>query len=215
MYPFHKLVLEYRLNSKYPALRPVNVGSVLTRFGCRALVRINRLAVTAKLLLSHQFSFGINGGVQQVILGCTVALQVHPSFVQTYLDLRNAHTLCSRDMVEEELESDIIYHYLLESFRDLYGKNVTPKCYYGEGPDPPPTSCHMSIDGLRQGDAPAIVYFNILVARVYKKQLATMDGRGVLFAVADDLRVLGPPEVIGEIVEAFPKVAWEEAGLTT
>ena len=65
----------------------------------------------------------------------------------------------------------------------------------------------MSIDGLRQGDAPATVYFNILVARVYRKQLATLDGRGVFFAVADDLRVLAPPEVIGEIVEAFPKVA--------
>ena len=73
----------------------------------------------------------------------------------------------------------------------------------------------MSVDGLRQGDAPATVYFNILVARVYRKQLATLDGRGVLFAVSDDLRIQAPPEVIGEIVEAFPKVAWEEAGLTT
>jgi hypothetical protein len=45
------------------------------------------------------------------------------------------------------------------------------------------------------------------VARVHRKQLATLDWRGVLFAVADDLRVLCPPEVIGEIVEAFPKVA--------
>jgi hypothetical protein len=73
----------------------------------------------------------------------------------------------------------------------------------------------MLIDGLRKGNAPAIVYFNILVVQVYIKQLATLDGRGVLFVVADDLRVLGSPEVIGEIVEAFPKVAWEEAGLTT
>jgi hypothetical protein len=47
------------------------------------------------------------------------------------------------------------------------------------------------------------------------KLLATLNGRGVLFAVADDLRVLGSPEVIGEVVEAFPKVVWEEAGLTT
>ena len=73
----------------------------------------------------------------------------------------------------------------------------------------------MSIDGLRRGDAPTTVYLNILVARVYKTQLATLDGRGVLFEVADDLRVLDPLEVIGEIVESFPKVAWEEAGLTT
>jgi hypothetical protein len=150
-----------------------------------------------------------------VILGCTVALQVHPSFVKIDLDLQNAHTFCSRDMVEEELESDIIYHYLLESFRALYGKIVTPQWHYGEGPDRPRTSCHMSIDGLRHADTPATVYFTIQVARVYMKQQATLDGRGVLFAVVDDLRVLGPPEVIGEIVEAFPKVAWEEAGLTT
>ena len=53
---------------------------------------------------------------------------------------------------------------MLESFRALYGKNVTPQWHYGNGPDRPPTSCHMSIEGFRQGDAPATVYFNILVA---------------------------------------------------
>ena len=63
MYPFHKLVLEERIDPKKPALRPVTVGSVLTRFGCRVLVRLNRLAVATQLLLSHQFFFGINGGV--------------------------------------------------------------------------------------------------------------------------------------------------------
>jgi hypothetical protein len=86
---------------------------------------MNRIAVAAQLLLSHKFSFGITGGVQQVILGCTLAIQVHPSFVLIDLDLRNAHTFFSRDMIEEELESDIIYHYLLESFRALYGKTMT------------------------------------------------------------------------------------------
>jgi hypothetical protein len=126
MYLFHKLMLEERIDPKDPALRPVTLGSVLTRFSCRVLVRMSRLAVAAQFLLSHQFSFGINGGVQQVILGCTIALQVHPSFVQIDLDLMNAHTFCSRDRVEEELESEIIYHYLLESFRALYGKTVTP-----------------------------------------------------------------------------------------
>ena len=78
MYPFHKLMLEDRVDPKDPALRPVTVGSVLTRFGCMVLVKMNKIAVAAQLLLSHKFSFGINGGVQQVILGCTIALQVHP-----------------------------------------------------------------------------------------------------------------------------------------
>ena len=138
MYPFHKLMLEDRIDPKYPALRPVTVGSVLTRFGCRVLVRMNRMTVAAQLLLSHLFSFGINGGVQQVILGCTIALQVHPFFVLIDLDLRNAHTFCSRDRVEEELKSDIMYHYLLESFEALYGKRMTPQWHDGDGPDPPP-----------------------------------------------------------------------------
>jgi len=79
----------------------------------------------------------------------------------------------------------------------------------------PPISCHMSIDGLRQGDAPATVFFNILAARIYRKQLATLDGRGVLFVVADDVKIGAPPNVIGEIVDSFADIAWHEAGLTT
>ena len=73
----------------------------------------------------------------------------------------------------------------------------------------------MSIDGLRQGEAPARVYYNILVARVYRKQLALLDGRGVLFAVSNDLSIMAPPTVNREIVEVFPGTAWDEAGLTT
>ena len=73
----------------------------------------------------------------------------------------------------------------------------------------------MSIDSVRQGDAPATVYFNIQVARKYMKQLALLKGRGVLFAAANYPRVMDPPAVIGGIVEAFLKVAWDEAGLTT
>ena len=208
-------MLEDRVDPKKPALRPVTVGTVLTRFGCRVLVRMNRLTVAAQLLLSHQFSFGVNGGVQQVILGCKVALQVHPSFVQSDFDLANAHTFSSRDKAEEELESDIIYHYMLESFRALYGKNATPQWHYGNGPDRPPTSCHMSVEGFRQGDAPATVYFNILVARVYRRLLAVLDGRGVLFAIADDVKTAAPPDVTGEIVAVFADIAWKEAGLKT
>jgi hypothetical protein len=44
MYPFHKLMLEDRIDPKDPALRPITVGSILTRFGYRVLVRMNRLA---------------------------------------------------------------------------------------------------------------------------------------------------------------------------
>ncbi len=68
MYPFHKQLQEDRISVTDPFLIPVTVGSVITRFGCTILVRMNRQAVAENLLLSHQFSFGIKGGVQQVIL---------------------------------------------------------------------------------------------------------------------------------------------------
>ena len=74
LYPFYKKLPEERTSITDLALRPVTVGSVLTRFGCRVMMRMNRVAVAAELLLSHQFSFGINGGVQQVILACNASL---------------------------------------------------------------------------------------------------------------------------------------------
>ena len=87
MYPFHKLLQEDRVSITDPSLRPVTVGSIITRFGCRILVRMNRLAVAENLLLSHQFSFGIKGGVQQVILGISLSLQLNLDFVEIDLDL--------------------------------------------------------------------------------------------------------------------------------
>ena len=58
--------------------------------------------------------------------GNCLSLQLNPDFVEIDLDLKNAHTFSLRDKVEEELESDIIYHYLLEVFKALHGKTVTP-----------------------------------------------------------------------------------------
>jgi hypothetical protein len=57
----------------------------------------------------------------------------------------------------------------------------------------------MSCEGLRQGDAPATVYFNILAAKVYMKHLQALNGRSVLFAIADDVKIIAPPAVIAEL----------------
>ncbi len=65
------------------------------------------LAVAETLLLSHHFLIGINGGIQQVIMGIALALQLNPDFVNLDLDMRNAHTFSSRDKTEEELETNI------------------------------------------------------------------------------------------------------------
>ncbi len=131
------------------------------------------------------------------------------------MDSKNAHTFCSRERLEEELELNVAYHCMLESFRALYGNTFTVQWHFRNRPDKPATSFHMSCEGLKQGGTPATVYFIVLAARVHRKQLRTQDGRGVVFAVADDVKIMGPPEVITEMVEGFPTLAWEEAGLTT
>ncbi len=63
------------------------------------------------------------------------------------------------------------------------------------------------MDGMRHGDVPARVYFNIMVARVYRKLLSILDGREVLFAIVDDAKTSAPPSVAGEIVEVFANIA--------
>ena len=54
----------------------------------------------------------------------------------------------------------------------------------------------MLCEGLRQGDAPASVYFNVRNAKAYMKEIETLVGSGVLFAVSDDVAILAPPAII-------------------
>jgi hypothetical protein len=45
------------------------------------------------------------------------------------------------------------------------------------------------------------------------KQLVLLNKRGVLFAIADDVKILAPPAMIRELAYSFPTIAWEEASL--
>ncbi len=85
------------------------------------------------------------------------------------LDSKNAHTLCSRDKLEEELELDLTYHYMLMSLCALYVQTTTVQCHLGNGPDRPATSFQLSYEGLRHGDAPATIYLNVLAKRFSRK----------------------------------------------
>jgi hypothetical protein len=104
---------------------------------------MKRKGIAEVLLKSNQFSNGVPGGVQHVIMGCTVALQSNPDWVLDQFDLRNAHTVCSRDLIRQELEADTYFHFLIQIFICLYGENCTPQWRFGNGLDQPPTSCRM------------------------------------------------------------------------
>ena len=102
MYPFHKKLPEERTPAKL-TLHPVTVGSVLTRFRCRVMVKMNKIYVAEQPLLFHQFSFGVNGGVQHIILACTIVLEINPTWMMLDMDSENAHTFCNRDKLQEKL----------------------------------------------------------------------------------------------------------------
>ncbi len=56
------------------------------------------------------------------------------------LDAENAHTYCSRDKVEEDLEINVVYHFMLMSYKALYGKTITIQWHFGNDLDCQPTS---------------------------------------------------------------------------
>jgi len=59
------------------------------------------------------------------MLACNIALEINPLWVMLNMNSKNAHTFCSQDRLEEALELNVAYHYMLDSFRALYGKTVT------------------------------------------------------------------------------------------
>jgi hypothetical protein len=73
----------------------------------------------------------------------------------------------------------------------------------------------MSGEGLRQGETTANVFFNIVAARLYRAFSVILNGRGILLGVADDCNILGPPDVVNEVVQQLHALAMSEVGLTT
>jgi len=127
MIPFHKLAQMERRLFADPRLGPITIGAMLTRFSVRSVLKMKRKGIAEVLLRSNQFSYGIPGGVQQVIMGCTVALQNNPTWVLGQFDLRNAHAVCSRGLIWQELEADTYFHFLMQIFICMYGDNCTPQ----------------------------------------------------------------------------------------
>jgi hypothetical protein len=94
MIPFHKLSQLERLMMSDPSLRTVTIGALLCRFSLRATLRMKKKQFADIMLKSDQFSYGVLGGVQQVILAITTALQANPGWICAQADLSNAHTDC-------------------------------------------------------------------------------------------------------------------------
>ena len=93
------------------------------------------MGIAERMLLSNQFSYAIPGCVQQVLLGCTIALQCNPDWVLEEFDLANAHTACSRGLIWEEFLKDDFFYFLIQIYINLYGDTCTTQWRYENGPD--------------------------------------------------------------------------------
>ena len=54
-----------------------------------------------------------------------------------------------------------------------------------------------------------------MAAKLYRAFMKKLDGRGVLFGLADDVNIACPLEVLGDIVIQLPALAMSEVKLTT
>jgi hypothetical protein len=50
---------------------------------------------------------------------------------------------------------------------------------------------------------------------LYRAFLKVLNGRGILLAIVDDVKICCPPSVLAEIVDKLPALAMSETGLTT
>ena len=53
---------------------------------------------------------------------------------------------------------------------------------------------------MRKGETAANVFFNILATRLYKAFMKTLDDKGRVFGLTDDVNIVYSPEVMGDIV---------------
>jgi hypothetical protein len=54
-----------------------------------------------------------------------------------------------------------------------------------------------------------------MAARLYRAIMTIINGRGILLAIADDVKICAPPSVLAEIVDKLHALAMSEAGLIT
>ncbi len=59
------------------------------------------------------------------------------------------------------------------------------------------------------------MFFNILAAILYRAFMKILNCRGILLAIADDVKTCAPPFVLAKIVDRLPALAMYEAGLIT
>ena len=164
--------------------------------------RVLSPCLTKKFKAGHQFSYGVSRGVDLVNAGAQAALEAFPGWVLLSWDLRNAFNEVSRALVLRALLADEELHGLIPVFMALYGSRAPHLWHYGDGPLTGPTCSLHSVEGTKQGCVFGSVFFNIAVNEFYKEFAEILGDQGVLFAIADDCKIVAQPDAIARVIVA-------------
>ena len=174
----------------------------MARLPLRMLNKLLGPMLKDKFMNTHQFSYGVSGGVDLVNAGVTAALEANPEWVLLSWDLRNAFNELARSLILQALIEDEDLHGLIPVFMALYGDRTPDLWYYGNGSQARPTSTFQSVEGTRQGCVFGCVFFNIAVKELYAKFAEIIGDDGLLFSIADDCKIVASPETIAKLLVA-------------
>ena len=177
-------------------VRPIAIGEVLRRIACRAVCYQFRSDFAAHFP-HHQFGVNVQGGVEQVVLAVRAHLQRFQSAgapCAIYrMDCRNAFNSMRRAaFLSELLRSFPSLVPLVASFYTRAGRLFVRSA---DGS----VATVLSTDGTQQGDPLGPFLFALGIQPCLEEVQAAFIYRGVLvLAYADDIHLVGPPDIAYE-----------------
>lgn len=194
------------INKGGGGMRPIAIGEVLHHCIVGRAVIWKLRSRLAPYLAPHQLGVAVSGGLETLVRGLQVALDVHSEWGVLQVDVSNAFNLVDRGVVFEELRASSLPE-LIPFVRSFYG---SPSRLLYEGAQGVVTTLASST-GTRQGDPVAGPLFAMALQRALRVTAGAFPHLIVL-AYADDISLVGPP---AELDAAFVHLrgALREMGL--
>jgi hypothetical protein len=196
-------------------VRPICVGQMLRRLTGRAAMIQLRKEVEEELA-PLQLGISVSCGVEVVCRAEQAWLEMHPDHVMLFVDVRNAFNEVSRAAVFEALNESPGLRCLLPMFRAFYEETGT--LWYDMGAELGAQAVE-SAEGTQQGDPGSGLAFALAIQGPLRRAAAAIGQTaspqtGLCVAIADDMRIAGPPDLVAAVFAQLEADLRASAGLT-
>ena len=183
-----------------PDVRPIGIGECLIR-AIHTSVATQYKEAFGAYLWPQQVAVGVPGGLSLLVVGVTLALELHPDWVAVKIDLRNAYNELKRAAILARLDA-------AETLRDLVPLtwatcSGAPEIYLAHDGNTP--AGYSSAEGARQGDPMASGQFCTAIhpeVCQLDSELSAAAGGFAKFDM-DDGYAVGPPAAVFPAVLRF------------